>query len=261
MQRGLLVEYAFRETAGEIVRDTGKAPALDLEMFRATGPGGETWIERLPHGVRFHPSGTLRDQTGNPDTTDTPIIRSPGAATKISQALDETDAFSLEIWFRSSDLVQTGPARIVAYDYTNYELTNLNFMHGGDRCGAGGAQGSLVQIRMGGMENACEALALPDARITGEIQHAVLTQQGRDWVFFLDGELNASGQKPQDQTPADWNDMAGLGLGNLPHTPTPGASHGNHRVWIGDLFYVAWYEVALDEDEVRTNFSVPYQDR
>lgn len=252
VRRGLVVQYDFRETSGNVVRDTsGVGQPHDLEMFVTN------LIERVPHGVRFKKPP---DAPENADVNrTTPIIRSAGASDKINSAVRMANAFSVEIWFKPSVLAQAGPGRMVSIDYTNYELTNLNIMHGPPKCGESGS-GQFIQIRMGGEGNACPALPVPNQpNVTGNLQHLVLTQNDKNWVLYSDGEVNGMGS--QNKTPANWNTKAGLALGNLPYLPEPGAAHGNFRFWQGELYYVAFYDTALTAAEVKTNAGINYSER
>ncbi|MCG5054267.1 MAG: LamG domain-containing protein [Myxococcales bacterium] len=252
VRRGLIAQYDFRETSGDTVRDTsGVGAAFDLKMFRTQ------YIERLNHGVKFLKAPTSGQNDG-PDQT-TPIIRSGGAADKINNPIRAANAFSLEVWLKPTVLKQSGPARVISLDYTNYELTNLNLMHGPPGC-SDGSEGQYVQLRIGGADNACPALPTPaQPNLTGQVQHLVLTQSGKDWVLYSNGQVSAKGT--HTRSPSQWNTQAGLAFGNLMHLPTPGAAHANFRYWLGELYYVGWYDVALTEAEVKTNASIPYAQR
>ena len=251
VDRGLLARYTFEGKGSTVADVSGVGDPLDLTMYR------EQYIERIEHGVRFLPTPDAPEDA-DPDYT-TPIIRSAGAADKVNAALEVSDAFSLEVWLMPTELEQSGPGRVVSIDYTNYESTNFNAMHGPPNCGDHGT-GSYFQLRMGGTGNACPALTVPDEpNVSGELQHFVFTQDGTSWVLYLDGQVNISGE--HDATPAGWNDIAGMAFGNLPYLPEEGAAHGNFRAWVGELYYVGWHDVALTADEVATNFAIPYQDR
>ena len=43
--------------------------------------------------------------------------------------------------------------------------------------------------------------------------------------------------------------------------PEAGAAHGNFRSWQGELYFVAFYDVALSADEVKTLAALPYAAR
>lgn len=251
VERGLLARYTFEGKGTTVVDVSGVGDPLDLTMYR------EQYIERIDHGVRFLPTPDA-PESSDPDYT-TPIIRSAGAADKINSALEVSDAFSLEVWLMPTELEQSGPGRVVSIDYTNYDSTNFNAMHGPPNCGDHGT-GSYYQLRMGGSGNACPALPVPaEPNVSGDLQHFVFTQDGTAWVLYLDGQVNISGEHAD--TPAGWNDIAGMAFGNLPYLPEEGAAHGNFRAWVGELYYVGWHDVALTADEVSTNFEIPYLDR
>jgi hypothetical protein len=40
-----------------------------------------------------------------------------------------------------------------------------------------------------------------------------------------------------------------------------GASESNGRFWLGEIYYVGIYDVALTAEEVETNAAIPYQAR
>ena len=107
---GLVALYEFAEGTGSTVHDvSGVTPAFDLDV--AT-PGNTSW--RNGGGLRF----------------DLPtVLTQAGPATKILNALQASDAITLEAWVRPSNITQSGPARIVAFSQDPFP-NGGNFMLG-----------------------------------------------------------------------------------------------------------------------------------
>ncbi|NOY57098.1 MAG: LamG domain-containing protein, partial [Actinobacteria bacterium] len=102
---GLVALYEFGEGSGSSVGDTsGFGTALDLDI---QDPGGVTW----------GPDGLTVDAAT--------IISSPGAATKIINAVQASNEITVEAWVDPANLTQNGPARIVtiSLDLYNRNMT------------------------------------------------------------------------------------------------------------------------------------------
>jgi len=90
-----LVLYAFDEGSGDIVRDTSaNAQPLNLRISK-------------PVSVRWINGGGLRVQ-------DPVLIASESDASKVNDAISETQQITIEAWVRPANLTQAGPARIVS---------------------------------------------------------------------------------------------------------------------------------------------------
>lgn len=248
--RGLIAQYSFVDVT-RVVRDvSGVDPPLDLLIYRGDH------IELLDHGVRFM-SSDFGLPIDDPDHT-TPIIRSVGPADKVNGAIRDTNEFTLEVWMRSEMDQQDGPARIVTLGVSRLLGTNLNLLHGPEECSA--RPGDALQVRIGGADQACPPLPMPDVpEINHQLQHVVLTQRDLEWRIYLDGALYENGT--HTARPSDWNDMAGMSLGNQIFVGQEGAADTNTRSWVGSLFYVGWHSVALTEEEVQANAAIPYEAR
>lgn len=89
-----LVLYEFREGTGRTVRDTsGNEAALDLQVQEGSA-------------VQWLDGGGLR-------IGGRALIASPGPATKLTDAVKQSQAITLVAWIRPENTVQAGPARIV----------------------------------------------------------------------------------------------------------------------------------------------------
>ena len=101
-----LALYTFREGSGPTVKDvSGKGAPLDL-------------VIDSPVAVRWLPGGGLA-------VTAKVIVASPGPAAKLTAAVKQSGAFTLETWVKPADATQTGPARIVTLskDPSNRNVT------------------------------------------------------------------------------------------------------------------------------------------
>lgn len=253
---GLVAAYSFAEAQGDVIHDTsGSGAPLSLLIHRAA------FVERVPHGLRFSPPAAPRGTNWNADKT-TPIVRSPGPATKIIEAIKRSGAFSVEMWLKPSVLSQDGPSRLVALARENYVGCNVQVAHGPPKCGSSAAD-SYFHVRLlrpAGEGNGCEAIG-GTPRLKPEAQHFVLTQDTSGEVsVFLDGSQVATERRPAGLT--HWSNDAALGLGNLPYAPgAPDDAHSNGRAWSGELYYVAWYSSAMSAAQIAALARVPYQSR
>jgi hypothetical protein len=105
---GALVQYDFREGAGQIVRDTsGVGTPLDLPIEDVSA-------------VEWLAGGGLR-------IVKPTQIASESPATKVIQAVKRSGALTIEAWLRPADTVQAGPARIVT---VSRDMSARNFTLG-----------------------------------------------------------------------------------------------------------------------------------
>jgi hypothetical protein len=260
VRRGLLVQYDFREAAGEEVLDTsGRAPPMPLKIYRL--------VDRVPHGLRFRPPPGMVDPKWNTAAYDSPMVSSGGYAKKLIDGIKASKELSVEVWMKPADAKQGGPARILALAQSNYDGANLQLAHGAAGCSDGNL-GQFFHIRVlsagiGG--NGCPSMKAPEqSNVSGHLQHVVLTQDAKGMaVLYLDGKPSVMEQRGAFTPHTAWSDKAALALGNLPLATASmqGASESNGRFWVGELYYVAIYDVALASEEVKTNAAIPYQMR
>jgi hypothetical protein len=91
---GALLLYEFLERTGRIVRDTaGTGTPLNLEINDMST-------------VQWLKGGGLR-------ITGPSLIASPGPATKLIEAVKQSNTFTLEAWIKPDNTAQAGPARII----------------------------------------------------------------------------------------------------------------------------------------------------
>jgi hypothetical protein len=260
VRRGLLVQYDFRELSGDEVLDTsGRGAPMPLKIHRLA--------DRVPHGVRLRPPAESVDPKWNQAAYDTPMVSSNGLAKKVIDAVKAARALTVELWLRPATPKQGGPARILALAQSNYVGANLQITHGPAGC-SDGSVAQLFHIRVldTGVEgNGCPAMKAPSQpNVSGRVQHLALTQDAKGaLVLYVDGKVSANEQRRPFSPQATWSDRAALALGNLPlaTAPVAGASESNGRFWLGEIYYVGIYDVALTAEEVETNAAIPYQAR
>ena len=106
---GLQARYAFDEGDGAVVHDvSGQEPALDLHIEDA---GAVSWLD----------DGLER--------MDSVLIATENPAERLTAAIQESNAITVEAWITPAEAVQTGPARIVTL---SQDRLNRNFTLGHD---------------------------------------------------------------------------------------------------------------------------------
>src|SRR5436309_3240589 len=109
VERDLLVLYDFEERSGSVVHDrSGVAPPLDLQIEK---PSAARWS-----------NGALV-------VTSSASIGSAKPAGKIIDAVWKSGAITIEVWVKSENDQQVGPARVVSL---SVDTTRRNFTLGQD---------------------------------------------------------------------------------------------------------------------------------
>jgi len=98
--RGVIARWRWTKPSGDVVHDTGPAPALDLMI---DDPSGVTWG-----------AGAL-------GITAPVRIRSAGAASKIYEACLISNRLTIEAWVTPASGMQVGPARIATVSADGFE--------------------------------------------------------------------------------------------------------------------------------------------
>ena len=213
---GLVVLYDFQEGSGTRVRDvSGAGTPLDLSISNISAVG---WI------------------AGGGLSLEAPVtISSEGAATKIIEALQSANAFTIETWVRPANTTQRGPARIVSCSADPYRTQN--FMLGTGHWGYGPTD--VVDARLLG-----RTLTTPADSLTTDLTHLVFTRESNGTAkVYIDGELQGSATVAGNF--ASWNKSFPLVLGNEPTGDRP---------WLGEMHLVAIYNRALPASAVEMNF-------
>jgi mannose-1-phosphate guanylyltransferase len=210
----LVALYTFDEGSGSTVNDvSGVSPALNLTIQH---PGNVTWLS----------GGGLKINSGT-------IIKTPGAATRMYNALNNSGEFTMEAWVNTSSTSQSGPARIATM---SSNTTNRNFMLGQEN-------GNYVaRLRTTGTDSN----GTPTASISPAVknlQHVVYTWKNGTERFYLNGQQKYSGTR--SGALSNWSSVFGFALGN---------EFTMDRAWLGELFLVAVYCQELSSSEVNQNF-------
>ncbi|GJM24534.1 MAG: hypothetical protein DHS20C16_09490 [Phycisphaerae bacterium] len=196
---------------GTIVKDTSAfGTALDLSV---TDTSDVTWI-----------SG------GGIELTSSTILESGVAATKLYNALTDTDEMTLECRFAPANTTQDGPARIVSY---SSGTGNRNFTLGQED----------FEIRQRVKTTSTNNNGMPDIE-SGSVlsvdttKHVIVTYDGDNVKMYVDGSLETTTARTGT---FNWNSGYELVMGN---------ETSNDRPWLGKLFRVAIYDRALSSTQV-----------
>jgi sugar lactone lactonase YvrE len=207
-----LVHYDFTEGSGAVVRDRSRrGSALDLTI---DNPAAASWN-----------SGGLSVPTAN-------ALRSPGNATKVTDAVRAANAVSIEAWVTPSSLTLSGPARIVTIspDTSSRNLTLGQGLYGV-------APTSAYSVRVRASQGGAELIG-PAGSLVLQRQHVVVTASGGSVRVYLNGSLLQSGSYDGDLS--TWA-AAPLTLAN---------EATNGRPWTGTFRQVAIFDRALPASEV-----------
>lgn len=219
---GLLALYRFDEAAGDTIHDTSGAGApLDLVI-----PAGAP--------VDWRP-GSLAVQAPV-------LIASPGAVTRLTEAVRATNEVTIEAWLEPGNLTQTGPARIFTL---SSGTSGSNFMLGQ---GVYGGNADLIDVRLratGTSTSGTPSLSTVSGTLQRRLTHVVFTRDAagvtRTW---LDGLERATGTAAGDLS--NWDSTFRLAVAN---------ELSGDRPWLGEYHLVAAYDRALAPADVAQNFA------
>jgi len=212
---GLVALYDFGAPQGAVVKDrSGLKPALDLRIARPAN------VQRT--------AGSLEIRQGT-------VIASTQPPTRMFNALRQSNALTVEVWFRPANLKQEGPARLVTLS-KNTSLRNFTI----------GQEGAALQVRLRTSRSSLNGMPAVETgrQLAPKITHAVYTrdQAGRATVF-VDGKR--AGGRTIAGTLANWDRSHRLALGN---------ELSGDRPWLGTLYMAVIYNRALTAAEVARNF-------
>ncbi len=220
---GLVAYYPFSEGSGSVAADhSGFGDPLNLALI-----GGAVWLTDRD-GVWLE-GGSARLESGS-------------AAAKLYQQMTATGQFSVEVWGRSEQVIQGGPARLVSY---SMDTGNRNFTVGhGDHQNA--SSDMVVRLRT----TATNANGMPDISASDMLidsaAHYVVTYDGDDVRFYRNSSLMHA--EARSGTVANWNSSFPLVLGN------ENEADGN-RGWVGALYEVSIFDTALTASEVEARYT------
>jgi hypothetical protein len=213
---GIVAYYPFRSGAGSVVIDeAGNGDPLDLAIT-----GNVSWLPDI-NGVRLEGGG----------------VGSEGPASKIIDQLRLSGASSCEIWAKSANATQGGPARLISLAASE---TSENIMLGQEA-----ADLEVRLLHTGKAPDASPRLAATDRADAGAAMHLVHTFDGQVERLYINGllypkEITAQG------TFGNWEPTAIFEIGNRAALDRP---------FFGEVYLVAVYDRALSLDDVQRNYS------
>jgi hypothetical protein len=213
----LQVLYDFNEGSGSTVHDvSGVGAALDLTI---ANPSNVTWSS---DGL------TINSST---------IIESSSAASKVTNAIIASNAFSMEAWVMPANTSQTGPARIMTISGNSAE-----------RNATLGQETSNYAARTKTTTTGSNGLPTVNANpvSTSQLQHVVYTWDGSTGIekIYVDNVEKYSGTRTGNAS--TWNQTFKLAIGN---------EFVSDRTWLGEIKLAAIYSKPLTTSEIQTNYS------
>lgn len=209
----LIAKFEFDEGAGTTATDSsgvGTPIVLQLE--------GTEWVD----------GGGLRNVSGKAQA-------SLEHSQKVFDAVNASNAYSVEAWVIADDTAQDGPARIVSY---SSDTATRNFT-----LGQNAIYYQLRNRSAGTSANGAPELEALTPEVDTVLQHVVATydaDSGRK--VFINGALSIAEDTPDT---LDWTNDQLLVLGN---------EVSGDRLWKGEFKLVALHNKALAASEVRQNF-------
>lgn len=219
---GLQVLYTFDEGSGNIIRDvSGVGNALDLTIET---PANTTW------GSSFL---TVHTETRATNIT---------VDNKIHQSCTASNEVSLEVWVKSLNNTQGGPARMLSYSLDSGNRNTQLSQDGNDYNG-----------RLRTTDNDRNELDGTGNHIDSSPtwQHVVYTYDGVEAKIYVNGvHISDSGMDNPTGDFSTWNSSYALVLFN---------EYLASRDWLGDMGLAAIYSKALDQAEVAQNYHEGYE--
>jgi hypothetical protein len=168
------------------------------------------------------------------------VITRAGAATKVIDAVQVTEAMTLEAWVRPADDTQFGPSRIASLSQDPYP-TGGNFVLGqsADTYESRMRTSNTDQYGQPGL------VSTAGTAVPGALTHIVYTRAlGGAESLYQDGVLVASGTRTGSLS--SWGAGYELALVNEPTVD---------RGWLGEIYLFAIYDRALDAGEIGGNYT------
>ncbi|MEO1527408.1 MAG: DUF1592 domain-containing protein [Planctomycetota bacterium] len=225
------------------------APFIGIAHAQAQTPPGEPIVLYDFSGDETV-SNLMGDRRLDLKITDSQTIRQSGSGLQLSggklatssppqsliAALKRTNELSIDVWLRSADLKQKGPARIITL---SRDTSNRSFTLGQE------VDRFDVRLRTTKTNsNGLPSLSTPKKTVRKEWTHLVFTRSAAGVSrLFVDGKQVAQGKSPG--TFANWNANDRLAIGD---------EISGGRPWRGGLRRVAIFNRALSPDQVRQSF-------
>jgi hypothetical protein len=151
-------------------------------------------------------------------------------------ACKNSNAISVEAWVKPANTTQSGPARIVTL---SKDTSNRNFTMG-QSC-------DFYDLRLRTTatgRNGKPSLAAPQGFLSSEPTHVVYTFDSKgEAILYING-MEVSRQIVGGDL-FNWDESYGLALAN---------EHTMDRPWLGEMYLVAFYDRALNPEEINQSF-------
>ncbi|MEM7011025.1 MAG: LamG-like jellyroll fold domain-containing protein [Verrucomicrobiota bacterium] len=212
---GLIALYDFAG-AGNVVKDV-------------SGAG-------TPIDLRIQDMGTVRREPGVLEIRGKTHIRSDQPATRIQEAIRESNEFTVEAWVEPANTKQEGPARMVTL---SRDTSARNFTLG--------QEANFYDVRFRSTRTNSQgqpSLDSPRSSVKTELTHLVYTRdRGGKTRLFLNGKQSAEGNAGGDL--GNWDRGYRLAIGN---------EMSGDRQWLGKMHHIAIYSRALSPGEAADHF-------
>ncbi|MFN0156887.1 MAG: FG-GAP-like repeat-containing protein [Bacteroidota bacterium] len=220
---GLLAMYAFEEGSGTTVKDvSGVSPSLHLTINNS---GAVNWV------------------SGGLSVNSSTLVASPGAATKLTNAIKASNQVTVEAWVKPANTIQKGPARIVTLssDPNNRNVTLSQGLWGSQ-------PGDLYNVRLrttSSGANGHSELSTPSGSLTAQVTHVLYTRDtAGNEKLYVNGVESATTIFGGDLS--NWNTSYRFALAN---------ELTSDRPWLGEYHLVAIYGKSFSPEEVIQNFA------
>jgi len=213
-----LVVYNFNEGTGDVIYDeSGNENPLNLSISDVDN-------------VSWHADGYL-------SIVENTMIQSDAAASKIASAAQASNRLTVEMWVRSANKTQNGPARIISLSADHY---SRNFMVGQSKAKY------VSRLRT----TTTNDNGSPNITVSGlsdsEFQHvvAVFDADLETVTTYINGDIVHVAEREGDFS--NWENSYFL---NIADEAVGG------REWLGDIDRIAIYDQALQIEEVAANYA------
>lgn len=213
-----------------------------LALYTFSAGGGDVVYDRSTSGSPLNlkikkPTNVQWLKDGGLAVVRPTIIKSSSAATKLSNAIKKSNAFTLEAWVRPDKPDQTGPARIATLsDGTAHRNLTL------------GQSGSVYDMRLrttNTNQNGLPSFQSDQDSAVVALTHVVMTRASNGVSKLY---VNGIKQDRRDDGSnlTGWNNKYLFALAN---------ELSENRAWTGTYYSVAIYDYALPQKEVTTRYT------
>jgi glycopeptide antibiotics resistance protein len=154
------------------------------------------------------------------------------------EKLIQGSGLTLEVWLKTEDLMQDGPARILTYS-VDPNFRNFTLAQSEDRL--------IMRLRteQTDLNGVFPHMAVPRVFEASEKTHIVVTYDFQKQCVYINGEKRTCDNTPGGNF-SNWDPEFRLVLAN---------EASGDRPWLGDVYYAAIYDRALTRAEITRQFS------